>query len=75
MIANACVSTCRACAGILAASRHASRTDMQILFYETDKPYGCFSNFSRHAITLDGIVWPTSEHYLWFKNNCYRFST
>ncbi|MCU1730767.1 MULTISPECIES: NADAR family protein [unclassified Pseudomonas] len=36
---------------------------MQILFYETDKPYGCFSNFSRHPITLDGILWPTTEHY------------
>ncbi|WP_175650058.1 NADAR family protein [Pseudomonas sp. Marseille-P9899] len=36
---------------------------MQILFYETDKPYGCFSNFSRHPITLDDILWPTTEHY------------
>jgi N-glycosidase YbiA len=35
----------------------------QILFYATDKPYGEFSNFSRHTITLDGFLWPTSEHY------------
>lgn len=35
----------------------------QILFYATDKPYGEFSNFSRHPITQDGLVWPTSEHY------------
>lgn len=34
-----------------------------ILFYATDKPYGEFSNFSRHPIGLDGLVWPTSEHY------------
>ncbi len=36
---------------------------MQIFFYETDKAYGCFSNFSRHPISVDGVVWPTSEHY------------
>lgn len=36
---------------------------IKILFYETDKAYGCFSNFSRHAVSIDGITWPTSEHY------------
>lgn len=35
----------------------------RILFYNTDQPYGEFSNFSRHPIELDGVVWPTSEHY------------
>ena len=35
----------------------------RILFYATDKPYGEFSNFSRHSIVLDGLIWPTSEHY------------
>jgi ribA/ribD-fused uncharacterized protein len=34
-----------------------------INFYDVDKEYGCFSNFSRHPITLEGKVWPTSEHY------------
>jgi N-glycosidase YbiA len=34
-----------------------------ILFYETDKAYGCFSNFSRHAIVVDGTTWPTTEHF------------
>ncbi|OAS20460.1 NADAR family protein [Paenibacillus oryzisoli] len=34
-----------------------------IKFYETDKPYGCFSNFSKHAIHMQGKIWPTSEHY------------
>ena len=37
---------------------------MTIYFYGTrDKPYGCFSNFSRHGFELDGFWWPTSEHY------------
>ncbi len=35
----------------------------QILFYATDKPYGEFSNFSRHPIEIGGLTWPTSEHY------------
>lgn len=35
----------------------------RILFYATDKPYGEFSNFSRHPVTVDGLTWPTSEHY------------
>ena len=34
-----------------------------INFYETSKPYGCFSNFSRHEVEIDGSVWPTSEHF------------
>lgn len=36
---------------------------MQIKFYKLKEPYGCFSNFSRHAILLDGRTWPTTEHY------------
>ncbi|HEY1188618.1 MAG TPA: NADAR family protein [Gemmata sp.] len=34
-----------------------------IEFYSTTGEYGCFSNFSRHAVTLKGKRWPTSEHY------------
>src|SRR5262245_8808272 len=34
-----------------------------IHFYRVGDPYGCFSNFSPHAIFLDGTAWPTSEHY------------
>ena len=34
-----------------------------INFYETSKPYGCFSNFSRHAVEFDGRTWATSEHF------------
>jgi ribA/ribD-fused uncharacterized protein len=34
-----------------------------INFYSARDEYGCFSNFSRHPIFLDGKRWPTSEHY------------
>jgi N-glycosidase YbiA len=34
-----------------------------IYFYKVDRPYGYFSNFSPHAIDLDGQHWPTVEHY------------
>jgi N-glycosidase YbiA len=36
---------------------------MPIYFYSTRGLYGCFSNFSRHSFQLDGMKWPTSEHY------------
>ena len=36
---------------------------MLIYFYSTRDPYGCFSNFSAHGFELDGLWWPTSEHY------------
>ena len=36
---------------------------MTIYFYSTRDKYGCFSNFSRHGFQLDGLWWPTSEHY------------
>jgi ribA/ribD-fused uncharacterized protein len=37
---------------------------MTIYFYTThEEPYGCFSNFSRHGIEVDGVWWPTTEHY------------
>lgn len=36
---------------------------MTIRFYATRDAYGCFSNFSAHPIELDGLIWPTSEHY------------
>ncbi len=34
-----------------------------INFYSTKGEYGCFSNFSRHSVKLDGEEWPTTEHY------------
>lgn len=37
---------------------------MTIYFYRvSEQPYGCFSNFSPHGFQLDGLWWPTSEHY------------
>ena len=37
---------------------------MTVYFYSArEQPYGCFSNFSAHAFKLDGLSWPTSEHY------------
>lgn len=34
-----------------------------IYFYRVLAPFGCFSNFSPHPITIDGKEWPTTEHY------------
>mgnify|MGYP001427527564 CR=1 FL=1 len=37
---------------------------MTIYFYTPhEQPYGRFSNFSRHGVDLDGVWWPTTEHY------------
>lgn len=37
---------------------------MTIYFYSNrEEPYGGFSNFSAHGFELDGLWWPTSEHY------------
>src|SRR5688572_12916175 len=36
---------------------------IKICFYETNKPYGCFSNFSKHEVKIDDRIWPTAEHY------------
>jgi ribA/ribD-fused uncharacterized protein len=35
----------------------------EIRFYSTRDEFGCFSNFHRAPIFLDGKRWPTSEHY------------
>jgi hypothetical protein len=35
----------------------------KIEFYSTKDAYGCFSNFSRHPVQIDGKLWPTTEHY------------
>ena len=34
-----------------------------INFYSTKGEFGCFSNFSRHSVKIDGETWPTTEHY------------
>ncbi|OPH57745.1 hypothetical protein BC351_04335 [Paenibacillus ferrarius] len=35
-----------------------------IRFYETNKPYGCFSNFAKYPIMLNNKEWVTTEHYV-----------
>lgn len=34
-----------------------------INFYDPRDEFGCFSNFARYSLLLDGKMWPTSEHY------------
>ncbi|MEO5838237.1 MAG: NADAR domain-containing protein, partial [Acidimicrobiales bacterium] len=34
-----------------------------IRFYEKDDPYFEFTNFALYPVTIDEVVWPTSEHY------------
>ena len=34
-----------------------------IFFYTPDGPYGDFSNFAKYGVALDGLWWPTAEHY------------
>lgn len=40
------------------------RPEVPIYFYShTEGPYRDFSNFSPHGVDLDGLWWPTVEHY------------
>jgi ribA/ribD-fused uncharacterized protein len=32
-------------------------------FYDKSRPLYCLVNFSQHAITIDGVNYPTTEHY------------
>ncbi|MFT2092900.1 GTP cyclohydrolase II RibA [Paraglaciecola sp. 2405UD69-4] len=34
-----------------------------IFFYHSDQPWGELSNFSRHAVFIGDVIWPTTEHY------------
>lgn len=48
---------------------------MTIKFYSTQKAYGEFSNFTSFPFVLDGLKWPTSEHYFQaqkFEDEAYR---
>jgi len=35
----------------------------EICFYKTEDAFGCFSNFSSHAIFLHDKIWRTTEHF------------
>ncbi|MBI4449870.1 NADAR family protein [Candidatus Uhrbacteria bacterium] len=40
-----------------------------IRFYRPQDAYGYCSNYSAHPVTVDGLVFPTSEHYYqWYKH-------
>ncbi len=34
-----------------------------IQFYRIRDPYGCFSNYAPYPVEIDGLLWPTTEHY------------
>jgi hypothetical protein len=36
---------------------------MEIKFYISYEPFGWMSNFARYPVMVDGLEWPTSEHY------------
>jgi hypothetical protein len=39
-------------------------TDQKVIrFYKVPDPWGLFANFSRHALILDELTWPSTEHY------------
>ncbi|RXJ74453.1 GTP cyclohydrolase [Veronia nyctiphanis] len=38
-------------------------SDATIHFYEPDEDYGSLSNFYPATLFIDGVTWPTSEHY------------
>lgn len=38
-------------------------TPVVISFYSTTGEYGCFSNFSKHAVHMKGKRWATTEHF------------
>jgi N-glycosidase YbiA len=37
-------------------------TSQKIMFYSAKDEWGCFSNFSQHAVEWQGELYPTSEH-------------
>lgn len=38
-------------------------SETTLRFYSNNELFGEFSNFSRHGIEMDGVWWPTTEHY------------
>ena len=61
---NQVVRTVRFLKGSVYPVNPERETTMAIKFYSTsEETYGCFSNFSRHPVQIDGTTWPTTEHY------------
>ena len=42
---------------------HSGGSSTPILFYRRDEPYFEFTNFAEYPIVVDGLQYPTSEHY------------
>lgn len=45
------------------------------MFYSVGDEFGAFSNFAPYPIVLDGVLWPTTEHYFQaqkFEDKTYR---
>ena len=34
-----------------------------IHFYKVKEPFGGFGNFAPYPVSMEGVLWPTSEHY------------
>ena len=52
-----------------------SNRESIVKFYSVGDEYGEFSNFAPYSISLDGMLWPTTEHYFQaqkFKDEAYR---
>lgn len=49
--------------GIAVPRAAAAASPAEIRFYNRGEPYYEFTNFYESPITLDGKVWPTTEHY------------
>src|SRR5574341_1940137 len=57
-------STIHGCAEVVLHSTFMPKLPMdEIHFYRSEDEYGEFSNFAPYPVTLNGKVWPTSEHY------------
>ena len=46
-----------------AATKEEEKEIVKVMFYKENKPNGHFSNFYGSPIDIDGVVWPTTEHY------------
>lgn len=40
-----------------------TETRKKIFFWSNEDEYGCFSNFYEGPYEIDGLMWPTTEHY------------
>lgn len=55
--------TVRAAPSSVAEERGPDAEPAVIFFYEKDEPFYEFTNFAPFPVNIDGVTWPTSEHY------------